>query len=174
MNSHLSSQNQVIHISGNRLLQLCPWWSIPLFFFSIVFALSGGAFVVSSTFNGSPAGAALSPFRWIGIISGPLKSTYDECAAHILCGFGLGPSSPSMPPSAAGGVYSSSNPCCAQAHALLPVRAPLLGSAFHGTVSHLTISYGRCSLNPALSRMGMAVMARSLRPCRLPTSLHSQ
>ena len=42
-------------------------------------------------------------------------------------------------------------------------------------LSHISpSSYGRCSLNSALLRMGMAVMARSLRPCHHPTSLHSQ
>ena len=62
-----------------------PWWSNPLF--SIVFALSGGAFVVSSTSYGSQAGAAFSPFRWIGIISGPLQSRPTmNCAAHIPLG----------------------------------------------------------------------------------------
>ena len=153
-----------------------PWWSNPLFFFSIEYRLCPERRSVRGVVHvqRQSGGGCIFSLPLDRHHLRPIKSTNDECAAHILCGFGLGPSSPSMPPSAAGGVYSSSNSCCAQAHALLPVRAPLLGSAFHGTVSHLTISYGRCSLNPALSRMGMAVMARSSRPCRLPTSLHSQ
>ena len=69
----------------------------------------------------------------------PLHSSHDECAGHFSCGSGLAPSSSSGPLPAAGGLYSFFNSCCDHAHTTLPLWASLFGSAFHGTVSHLTI-----------------------------------
>ena len=134
----------------------------------VVFALNGEASVESSTFIYPRAEAVFVLVRVLGHISGlcihPTMNVV--CAGHFSCGSGLAPSTSSGPLPAAGGFYSFFNSCCDHAHTTLPLWASLFGSTFK-VLSHISpFSYGRCSLISALSRMGMAVMARSLRPCR--------
>ena len=62
----------------------------------LVFALSGEASVVSSTFGCRRAEAVFALFRLISTVSGPLHSACDKFAGHIPYGLGLAPSASSV------------------------------------------------------------------------------
>ena len=140
----------------------------------VVFALNGEASVESSTFIYLRAEAVFVLVRVLGHISGLcIHPTINVRATfHVALGWRRVRRAGRF--RLLGGFIHSSTRAAITRTQLCPFG--LLSSAVpFMALSHISpSSYGRCSLNSALLRMGMAVMARSVRPCHHPTSLHSQ